>query len=305
MIPISKYHGCGNDFIIVRDDDVEVFSGDLPGFAARACSRRTGIGADGLIVLSADPLEMKLFNSDGSEAPMCGNGIRCFAHYCRLEGLVGEDSYIVKTLAGDMAVKVISGSPFTVEIDLGPPQAEGLEGLSGKAAGNGPGEMVSEAELEISGAGIGTPLYIRARSIFLGTLHTVIWVGPDPTPGAEGILSDDGSVLDLEEGSLAVSVARAVSNHRYFPGKTNVNLARVISPQRLELVTYERGAGFTLACGTGAASAVYMGRMEGRLEGEVTVALRRGELKIRIGEDGQTFMSGPSERIMKGYYYAS
>ena len=303
MLPISKYHGCGNDFVIVREEDFARGKGDGPLslFAARICARHTGIGADGLIIVRESPLEMVIFNSDGSRAPMCGNGLRCFAHFCLLEGLCREDSYVVKTLAGDMVVNVVSKEPFSAEIDMGRPR-------KGEDKGDGSSGAISGAVLEVPRGGIaGTedPARLEVHSTFLGAAHTVLWLGNDPSPGAEGLLEDGASVLGLESGSEAIRVARAISEHPYFTDRTNVNLARVLDPKRLELITYERGAGLTLACGTGAASTAAIGYLEGRLENEVSVAVRLGELNIRIREDGHVFMKGPSERIMKGYYHGS
>ena len=306
MLPISKYHGCGNDFVIVREKDFADFANDPGAFAAKICSRHTGAGADGLIIVCEDPLEMWIFNSDGSRAPMCGNGIRCFAHFCLLEGLTDDDSYTVKTLAGDMNVSVLSKGPFFAEIDLGKPEEDKGDGpfcLAAFARQKGPSPLSSS--LEVSCSGMDAPMRFEVSSIFLGAMHTVVWLGDDPSPGAEGLLGDDCSVFDLAEDSEAIRIARAISEHPHFPDRTNVNLAKVTGPKKLELVTYERGAGLTLACGTGAASTVVIGYLEGRLENEVSVAIRLGELNIRIREDGHVFMNGPSERIMKGYYHGS
>ena len=119
MICFSKYHGCGNDFIIVSEK--EVVDSNYSELATKICNRNTGVGADGFIVVGENPLEMIFYNADGSRAPMCGNGIRCFAKYCFDKGIRNESEYKVLTLAGEMGVKVISENPFVVEIDMGKP----------------------------------------------------------------------------------------------------------------------------------------------------------------------------------------
>ena len=119
MLAFSKYHGCGNDFIIMKEEAVKGIP--YAELAVDVCHRTLGIGADGLIVVKESPLEMIFYNSDGSRAPMCGNGIRCFAKFCSDEGIKNETAYDVITLAGSMGVKIVSEDPFLVEINMGKP----------------------------------------------------------------------------------------------------------------------------------------------------------------------------------------
>ena len=117
MIPITKYHGCGNDFIIT---DWELLKDrSIEDFVLRVCDRHTGIGADGCILVKQKPLEMVFYNADSSRAPMCGNGIRCFAKYCYDEGIETAEEYDVETLAGSKHVTRVSLKPFQVRIDMG------------------------------------------------------------------------------------------------------------------------------------------------------------------------------------------
>ena len=111
-IPVAKYHGCGNDFVLVRASRVQ--DRDPAALARTLCERHTGIGADGLIIVKEDPLEMIFYNQDGSRAPMCGNGIRCFAAYCRDQGIEQRAHYAVQTLAGIQQVHVRTETPFQV-----------------------------------------------------------------------------------------------------------------------------------------------------------------------------------------------
>ena len=129
MYNISKYHGCGNNFVIMQEAELaeqlgvpcgEESAGAYAKFAARVCDESVGVGADGFIIVRTEPvLEMVFLNRDGSRAPMCGNGIRCFAHYCRDHKIRTGDAYPVKTLAGDMVVEVKSTDPFRAQIDIG------------------------------------------------------------------------------------------------------------------------------------------------------------------------------------------
>ena len=109
-IPVAKYHGCGNDFVIARYQDVKDI--DLGELAIKACDRHTGIGADGLIIVQEDPLEMIFYNQDGSRAPMCGNGIRCFSAYCTDEKIVEKDKFTVSTLAGNQESAVFCSNRY-------------------------------------------------------------------------------------------------------------------------------------------------------------------------------------------------
>ncbi|MFQ7538664.1 MAG: diaminopimelate epimerase [Clostridium sp.] len=117
MIPVTKYHGCGNDFIIT--DWERVMNCDIEDFVVKVCDRHTGIGADGCILVKQHPLEMVFYNGDGSRAPMCGNGIRCFAKYCYDERIETAGEYDVETLAGRKHVTRVSLDPFQVRIDMG------------------------------------------------------------------------------------------------------------------------------------------------------------------------------------------
>jgi len=118
-IRFSKYHGCGNDFIIIKEDAAARES--YSELAKRICHRTLGIGADGLIVVCLKPLEMIFYNSDGSRAPMCGNGIRCFAKYCYDEGICNEEIFNVETLAGTIGVTVVETNQFLKESNMGNP----------------------------------------------------------------------------------------------------------------------------------------------------------------------------------------
>lgn len=268
MIPFAKYHGCGNNFIIVKEQDV--LGKDYSLLAQAVCCAATGIGADGLIVVREEPeLEMVFYNMDGSRAPMCGNGIRCFAAYCFDNGIRTEAVYPVKTLAGEMIVNRIETSPFLVKISMGKPSFRSAD--FGVLDGS---ETFLAQELET------TEGTFTVSSCFMGTVHTVVWVEEFPSESA----------------------ASQLSNHPVFTEKTNVNFVKRMDYKTLAIKTFERGVGFTFACGTGACASLVMGIRQGRCGSKVTVRLPYGRLIIEQLPDGEVTMAGPAVRVAEGTY---
>lgn len=268
MIGFAKYHGCGNNFIIVKEPEVSGM--DYSRLAQSVCSMAAGIGADGLIIVREEPaLEMVFYNMDGSRAPMCGNGIRCFAAYCYDNGIRTERVYPVQTLAGEMVVERLETQPFTVEISMGKPsfQSKDFGVLDGS-------ETFIRQQLET------TEGTFTVSSCFMGTVHTVVWVDEFPSEAA----------------------ASQLSNHPVFSEKTNVNFVKQIDSATLEIKTYERGVGFTFACGTGACASQVFGIREGKTDQQVTVRLPYGQLRITQLPDGEIKMAGPAVRVAEGTY---
>jgi|GEM_PF-163834 len=293
MIPFAKYHGCGNSFIIFRESDLiragfdgacaekKISAQAFSKLAEAVCSEQTGIGADGMITVREKPgLEMIFYNRDGSRAPMCGNGIRCFARYCRENGIAESDSFSVDTLAGIMKVDISFSSIGTdrhaadceVEINMGRPDMEPA------ACSIVSGDPFLDRQLKLSD---GTEA--RVSSFFMGTVHTVLW-------------DDENDLSDPE------ALGAQICTHEAYPEKTNVNMARLIDRKTLELKTYERGVGMTCACGTGACAAVVDGIRTGRLEGNTDVLLPYGKLSIRENENGEIMMKGPAAFVAEGGY---
>jgi diaminopimelate epimerase len=271
MIRFSKYHGCGNDFIIMTAEDASGWDGTCAELAERICHRQLGIGADGLIIVEKNPLEMIFYNSDGSRAPMCGNGIRCFAHYCFDEGICTDDSYPVMTQAGEMGVRIVDRNPFLVEIDMGKPDFDPKRcGIDTEQ------RSFLKQKLQLKCGSV------EVSSCFMGTIHTVLWL--------------EGQETDLEE------LGEEISVHPVFSEKTNVNFVRVLDRGTLSLTTYERGAGMTFACGTGACASVVIGALEGRCGRDAVVQLPYGELHIRQLKDDEVMMTGPAIRVASGFY---
>ena len=274
MIRFSKYHGCGNNFIIVKEMDLRgcIPEENYPELAIKACDINTGIGADGLIIVREEPeLEMVFYNMDGSRAPMCGNGIRCMAYFCMNEGIRTEKRYPVKTLAGDMIVQVTSDEPFMVRINMGRPVF-----TPDSIAVNSDRSDFLEQELTIDDGSKWT-----VSSLFMGTVHTVVFV-------------EDYDSFDIEY------VGRQLCEHPVYTEKTNVNFVRRIDENTVEMKTYERGVGMTLACGTGACASVVVANMQGLCKRRTEVILQLGSLVIEIEDDGNVFMEGPSVKIAEG-----
>ena len=269
MLKITKYHGCGNDFIILREEDAAGYP--LDRLIPAVCDRHAGIGADGFILVRTRPLTMLFYNCDGSRAPMCGNGIRCFAKFCLDEGIVAEDRFAVETLAGVKTVTVESRELFFAKVAMGKadfsPQAVGVDA---------PGPV-----LDFSVTALGKN--VRVDSFFLSTVHTVWFVDDPEDPDAQRL-------------------AGAICESPIYKEKTNVNLVRVLDRHTIQMRTWERGVGMTLACGTGACAAALDAYRLGKCENQVEILLPKGRLTIQIDEDESVWMSGPACRILKGVY---
>ncbi len=274
MIAFSKYHGCGNDFILMTESGAEGRS--YSELAKRICHRTLGIGADGLIIVRKNPLEMVIYNSDGSQAPMCGNGIRCFAKYCYDESICNEDDFSVETLAGIMRVRVVEHEPYEVEINMGSPDFDPAKcGIQTKQTDFLKQKInLKDRSVEVS-------------TCFMGTVHTVVWLDD---------LQIKSNEADMEK------LGCEISNHPLFTEKTNVNMVRVIDRSTLELVTFERGAGMTYACGTGACASVVIGALEGRCERKADVLLPYGTLHIVQKTDNEVMMTGPAVKVGQGVF---
>ncbi|MFH1037747.1 MAG: diaminopimelate epimerase [PVC group bacterium] len=266
-IAFTKMQGLGNDFILVDDRGQKLRPG--PELVRFLCARHFGIGADGLITVAhsdrAD-LKMRIFNRDGSEAGMCGNGIRCFALYARDRGLVRGGKMSVETPAGIMRPEIVAGS---VIVDMGEPVLEG------------PLIPVALAGRVVDRPAVFGKHRVRMTCVSMGNPHCVIFYPPGEPPPVEEL----GPVIESD---------------RLFPEKTNVEFIQVMSRQEMRLFVWERGAGRTLACGTGAAAAVAAGVLTGRTGRDVLVHLPGGDLRIEWREDNHLFMTGPAGYVFEG-----
>ncbi|MDE6583916.1 MAG: diaminopimelate epimerase [Anaeroplasmataceae bacterium] len=253
-----KMHGCGNDFCVVEyEADVEYSKR-----AVELCNRKTGIGADGLIVVKTNPLEMIFYNQDGTRASMCGNGIRCFARYCYEKKLIEGNKFECLTQAGPMQLTITQEDPFMVRVDMGKPVFRNqMIHVSDEI--NSFGRM-----LEVDG------YHITIYSFFIGSIHTVIFV--------------DGLTSNL------LNSAEKICNNSLFRSKTNVNFVNIIEEKHIEVRTYERGVGWTLASGTGACAAVVTAHKLGLTQAKVEVSLALGSLYVEITKKQNVLMEGPA-----------
>ncbi|MCL6561126.1 MAG: diaminopimelate epimerase [Firmicutes bacterium] len=267
-----KMHGLGNDFVVVRARRV------LPGaeeLARRVCDRHFGIGADGLVfVLPSEKadLRMRIFNPDGSEAEMCGNAIRCVAKYVYENGLHKKTELRVETGAGIMVPRLrVSGEEVTeVEVDMGEPI---LEREMIPVAGP-PGRVLSEPLL------VDDEVF-RITAVSFGNPHCVIFL-PDVA-------------------SLKLNVVGPkIENHPAFPKRTNVEFVQVLSTKAIRVRVWERGAGETLACGTGACASVVAAFLNGLTERKVKVSLPGGDLLVFWDEKNHVYMTGPATEVFRG-----
>ncbi|MBD2554432.1 diaminopimelate epimerase [Limnothrix sp. FACHB-708] len=277
-LAFAKYHGLGNDFILLdnRDRAEPILS---PEQAVQLCDRHFGIGADGVIFVlpgeqGAD-YTMRIFNSDGSEPEMCGNGIRCFAKYlAALEGLDNtEKTYKVHTLAGSIIPTIQADGQVTV--DMGQPilAAERIPTTLGTA-----GETALDRSLTAAGQDW------TVTTVSMGNPHCVTFV-------------EDVSAIDLP------AIGPQIECHPAFPQKTNVEFVEVVRRDYLRMRVWERGAGITLACGTGACATLVAAVLNGHSDRVATVELPGGPLQITWDAvSDRILMTGPAEAVFNGVW---
>lgn len=267
-------HGLGNDFIIVRASSWDE-AGQLQRCSAAWCDRHFGIGADGLIVIGPDPeldIFMRIFNSDGSEAEMCGNGIRCVALYARQNGLVDRNCLAVRTLAGPRypEVQAERSHPGKVRVDMGEPV---LKRHAIPVLGEG-----SNVGFKLQAGGE----EFLATAVSMGNPHCIVIV-------------EDAETIPLGKwGPL-------LEKHQLFPAAANVEFVQVLNSSELLVKVWERGAGITLACGTGACASLVAAHLNGHTSRQAVVHLPGGDLHIEWREDdNRVYMSGPAVEVFKG-----
>jgi len=267
-----KMHGLGNDYVVINNRDEKI--GDKAGELARKlCERRFSIGADGLLLLcnsDVADVKMRIFNADGSEAEMCGNGIRCLVKYCYENKIVQREYLMVETLAGIMRtwLTVKAGIVQEVRVDMGKPVLE-----RSRIPMFGHDTCINEA-LDVDGE------KFRVTCLSMGNPHCVLFVN------------------DLK-GFPVERIGPKIENHRLFPKRTNVEFVHVLNEAELTVRVWERGVGETLACGTGACASVVAGNLLKKIGDKSAVHLLGGDLKIEY-TGTSVFMMGPAEKAFKG-----
>lgn len=269
----TKMHGLGNDFIFIENlGDKEM---DYSALAITLCHRQLSIGADGIIAVlpsKVADLRMRIINADGSEANMCGNAIRCFGKYAWERGLVKSKSFRIETFAGIIIPEVIeeNGKVASVKVNMGAPdiRREAIPMLGDETAAINVMLPLGDNEINIT-------------SILMGVPHTIIFV-------------DNLNAIDVK------GIGPTIEKHPLFPKGTNVNFVEVIDRNRVKLRTWERGAGATLACGTGSCATAVAAFLNEHTDRTVAVELQYGELLIEWAKDGTVYMTGPAEESFSG-----
>ena len=271
----TKWQGCGNDFLLIDCRENEL--ADYGAFAKKSCDRHFGVGGDGvLVILNSDKADfrMRIFNADGSEAEMCGNGIRCFARYLYDNHITDKKKFTVETGAGILVPEIVEkdGVVTGVRVDMGEPVLEAdkipMAGYGNRRVVNEPVEVAGR-KWNITGVSMGNP-------------HCVVFVDDiKKTP-----IEEVGPVFEVQE--------------RY-PKKTNTEFVQVLDRQHMRMRVWERGAAITLACGTGACATLTAAVLNGKTDRRAEITLDGGKLNIEWSEkDNHIYMTGPAVQVFAG-----
>jgi len=272
----SKWHGLGNDFVIVNGFEEQI--SDFSSAARQICDRHFGVGADGLVVIlpsSTADFRMRIFNSDGSEAEMCGNVTRCMMRYVYETALTDKTRVTLETLAGPIKPELLfsEGVVCGARVDMGKPHLKladiPLVGNFAEPAVNVPIEIGSQI--------------VYGTAVSTGNPHFVVFV-------------DDVDTLDLSD------IGPKIETSHHFPRKTNVEFVQVVSRQELRMRVWERGAGITLACGTGACATLVAAVLNDKADRKAQVELAGGNLSVEWEEDDHLYISGPATEVFRGEY---
>ncbi len=272
----SKMHGCGNDYIFVNCIDQNIH--DRANLSKRISDRHFGIGSDGLICICSSEtadFKMDMYNADGSNAQICGNGIRCLGKFVREKGLCDKDVIDIETRAGvkKLWLNVEDGKVNTVKVSMGSPnfKASDIPVISDK-------EEFTNVPLEVAGNN-----WI-VSAVSMGNPHAVTFV-------------QNVDWLDLHE------IGPEFENHPLFPERVNTEFIQIIDENTIKMRVWERGSGETLACGSGSCAAVAVAAHTGRTSDKVNVLLLGGELLIEWNRDENIiYMTGPAEHVFDGTF---
>lgn len=267
-ITMKKYHGLGNDYLVLdpNENNIVLQTRNIE----MLCRRNFGVGADGLLygpIMEKGKIRVRIFNSDGSEAEKSGNGVRIFAKYLLDKGYVKEKKFMLDTLAGEVEIEFIKEDGSSMRVNMGKPSYAGsqmpLSGLQGE---------IINAHLKFHDNDYNT------TCLSVGNPNCVIMM-EEITPQTAKVLGP------------------YVESAKYFPNRINMQLCKVIDRENIAIEIYERGAGYTLASGTGACAAVAAAKRMGLVDERVTVHMQGGNLFIEIEEDGTIYMTGNVEEV--------
>jgi diaminopimelate epimerase len=276
----TKMHGAGNDYVYV-DCFSEPAPDDPAELARQVAHRHFGVGGDGLILICPSALadaRMRMFNLDGSEAEMCGNGVRCVAKYVYDHGICRKDTLRIETGRGVLTLDltVVDGRVRRVRVDMGEPILEAKRVPTtlrpNPAMPNG---AVADVELNLRGR------RLKVTCVSMGNPHCITFVD------------------DLTD-QWVLGVGPKVENNRHFPKRVNAEFVRVLSPSEMQMRVWERGSGETLACGTGACAVCVAGALTGRTQRNVLIHLSGGDLDLEWAADNHVYMSGEAVEVFSG-----
>ncbi|WP_196594629.1 diaminopimelate epimerase [Pectinatus sottacetonis] len=275
----TKWQGCGNDFVLVNGLTKDIIS--IQQQVSAICNRSFGVGADGVIFILPSQkcdFRMQIFNSDSSEAEMCGNGIRCFARHVYECGLTDKSSITVETKAGIIKPQLIScdSKENLVKVNMGKPI---LKANEIPVSGFSDNHIISES-ITVDNK------QFKITCVSMGNPHCVVFV-------------DNIADVDIKKWGPVIE------KYKIFPNKTNVEFVEVINRSTLRMRVWERGAGITLACGTGACATLTAAVLNNLCEKTAAVNLDGGTLSIEWNEtDGSIYMTGPAKKVFEGIYYS-
>jgi len=272
-IEFWKMHGIGNDYIVIDNRNQQIKEKKLTVLAKKLCERRFGIGADGLLLVYKSKIadvKMRIFNANGTEAEMCGNGIRCLAKFCFENKIINKKLVTVETLAGikEVQLYIKNGSVNSARVKMGTPQFE-----REKIPMTGKGTFINQS-LSINGEKLLT------TALSMGNPHCIIFV-------------DEVNNYAVE------AVGPKIEKHSLFPNRTNVEFVQILSKDELRVRTWERGVGETLACGTGACASMVAANLLEKIGNKATVRLLGGDLEVEY-TNNIVFMKGPAEKVFEG-----
>ena len=280
-LKFSKMHGIGNDFPIIDESKGEVIpEKDKPEACRMLCHRNFGVGGDGVLFVvpsKVADIGYRMFNPDGSEAEMCGNGIRCFADFVYRKGILKQEKMTVETRAGIKTIEITlkDGEPELFKVDMG---------LSTFKTSDIPMDTSEEEFIDGELKVIDTTFKLSAISV--GNPHAIIFV-------------DDIEEVDINK------YGPAIEEHNVFPEKINVHFVEVLSKNEAQMITWERGAGVTLACGTGATSTAITGYKLGLFDEDILLHLPGGDLNFQVYKKDDmlgAFMKGPAKLVFDGEF---
>ena len=273
----TKMHGCGNDYVYVNCFEEKISNPEE--LAKKISDRHFGIGSDGLILIlppenknHADAF-MQLYNADGSKGSMCGNGIRCVAKYIYDHGIINGNTARIDTPSGvkEIALEIENHKVINASVDMG----------------------IAQSASEVPEKILINNMNLKFIGVDVGNDHAVYFLEDNPE------LQNINSWPDSEFNAIGP----AFENHSRFPRRVNSEFIEIISRTEINMRVYERGSGETLACGTGATASAFAGLLAGKLDRNVLVHLRGGDLKIKIDKDNRCFMTGPAVEVFEGVIF--